>query len=129
MICSGLISIDHLKEHIGPVSLVCQRIPRWVFEKVYNISLPKPFENEDPNRPCTAEELLQTYGKARGFMTQHGQPNEPKTARLILKDYVNVMINLFEKEYKIFIFKKKSNRESYVMFILHPTLQMVMNLI
>lgn len=98
MICNGLISIDHLKEHVGPVSLVCRRIPKWVFEKVYNISLPKPLEHEDPNRPCTSEELLQTYGRARGFMTQHGQPNEPKTARLVLKDFVNVIEFFFLKK-------------------------------
>lgn len=26
----------------------------------------------------------------RGFMTAHGQPDQPRSARYILKDYVNV---------------------------------------
>lgn len=26
----------------------------------------------------------------RGYMTSHGQPDEPRSARYILKDYVNV---------------------------------------
>ena len=28
----------------------------------------------------------------RGFMTSHGQPDEPRSARYILKDYVNVSL-------------------------------------
>ncbi|CAN9500918.1 unnamed protein product [Ophioblennius macclurei] len=29
------------------------------------------------------------YGYMRGFMTSHGQPDQPRSARYILKDYVN----------------------------------------
>ena len=89
MMCNGLLSIDHMREHRDPITLVCERIPSHVFEKCYGITLPKPTDEEDPNRPPTSEELLQSCAKIRGFMTTHGMPNESQSARQILKDYVN----------------------------------------
>ncbi|XP_005383243.2 PREDICTED: large subunit GTPase 1 homolog [Chinchilla lanigera] len=88
MTCSGILPIDQMRDHVPPVSLVCQNIPRRVLEATYGISLTKPREDEDPHRPPTAEELLTAYGSMRGFMTAHGQPDEPRSARYILKDYV-----------------------------------------
>ncbi|KAF5922273.1 hypothetical protein HPG69_007161 [Diceros bicornis minor] len=64
-------------------------IPRYVLEATYGISIIKPREDEDPHRPPTSEELLTAYGYMRGFMTAHGQPDQPRSARYILKDYVN----------------------------------------
>ncbi|XP_029471652.1 large subunit GTPase 1 homolog isoform X2 [Rhinatrema bivittatum] len=66
-----------------------QRIPRHVFEAIYGISIIRPREDEDPNRPPTSEELLTAFGYMRGFMTAHGQPDQPRSARYVLKDYVN----------------------------------------
>ncbi|KAI5281734.1 Large Subunit Gtpase 1-like [Manis pentadactyla] len=64
-------------------------IPRHVLEATYGISIIKPREDEDPHRPPTSEELLTAYGYMRGFMTAHGQPDQPRSARYILKDYVS----------------------------------------
>ncbi|KAG2462184.1 LSG1 GTPase, partial [Polypterus senegalus] len=66
-----------------------QHIPRHVLEATYGIKIVHPREDEDPDRPPTAEELLAAYGYMRGFMTAHGQPDQPRSARYILKDYVN----------------------------------------
>jgi len=88
MVCNGLLPIDQMRDHVGPVGLVCLRIPRRVFEQLYGFTLPAPSDFEDPNRPPTPHELMQTYGRARGFMASHGQPDEPRSARYILKDYV-----------------------------------------
>jgi large subunit GTPase 1 len=90
MICNGLLSIDHMKEYRGPVSLVCNRIPRPVLERAYGVVLPPPTEYEDPNRPPTSEELLQACATVGGYFSSHGVPNESIVARHILKDYVNV---------------------------------------
>ncbi|KAH0506411.1 Large subunit GTPase 1-like protein [Microtus ochrogaster] len=65
-----------------------QNIPRRVLEATYGINIIKPREDEDPCRPPTSEELLTAYGCMRGFMTAHGQPDQPRSARYILKDYV-----------------------------------------
>ncbi|XP_063080356.1 large subunit GTPase 1 homolog isoform X4 [Cavia porcellus] len=88
MTCSGILPIDQMRDHVPPVSLVCQNIPRRVLEATYGISLTKPREDEDPHRPPTSEELLTAYGSMRGFRTAHGQPDQPRSARYILKDYV-----------------------------------------
>uniref|UniRef100_A0A3Q1IBP1 Large subunit GTPase 1 homolog n=1 Tax=Anabas testudineus TaxID=64144 RepID=A0A3Q1IBP1_ANATE len=55
----------------------------------YGINIIRPREDEDPDRPPTSEELLMAYGYMRGFMTSHGQPDQARSARYILKDYVN----------------------------------------
>ncbi|KAM3834194.1 large subunit GTPase 1 homolog isoform 1-T1 [Vipera latastei] len=88
MVCSGILPIDQLRDHVPPVTLVCQRIPRPVLEATYGISILRPREDEDPDRTPTSEELLSALGCMRGFMTDHGQPDQPRSARLVLKDYV-----------------------------------------
>ncbi|XP_059955303.1 large subunit GTPase 1 homolog [Mesoplodon densirostris] len=89
MICSGILPIDQMRDHLPPISLICQNIPRRVLEATYGIDIIRPREDEDPQRPPTSEELLTAYGCMRGFMTAHGQPDQPRSARYILKDYVN----------------------------------------
>ena len=90
---------------------VCQRIPRSVLERVYGLRLPPPAEGENPARCPTAQELLSAYGcgcglvcvcvlcpssyhsclsDLHGYMTSHGLPDCPRSARYILKDYVKV---------------------------------------
>ncbi|XP_072245477.1 large subunit GTPase 1 homolog [Leuresthes tenuis] len=88
MICSGILPIDQMRDHVPAVSLICQTIPRLVLEGTYGINIIRPREDEDPDRPPTSEEFLMAYGYMRGFMTSHGQPDQPRSSRYILKDYV-----------------------------------------
>lgn len=89
MICCGILPIDQMRDHVAAISLVCQTIPREVLEETYGINIIRPREDEDPDRNPTYEELLMAYGYMRGFMTTHGQPDQSRSARYILKDYVN----------------------------------------
>nr|XP_033815276.1 large subunit GTPase 1 homolog [Geotrypetes seraphini] len=89
MICSGILPIDQMRDHLPAISLICQRIPRHVFESIYGINIVRPREDEVSDRPPTSEELLTAFGYMRGFMTAHGQPDQPRSARYILKDYVS----------------------------------------
>jgi len=89
LIINGILSIDQMRDYIGPVNLVCHQIPRSILSHIYNIMLPLPKEGEDENRPPTAVELCATYAYRRGFMTHKGIPDGSRAARLILKDYVN----------------------------------------
>ncbi|KAM6223137.1 large subunit GTPase 1 homolog [Rhynchocyon petersi] len=89
MTCNGILPIDQMRDHVPPIFYVCQNIPRRVLEATYGITIIKPREDEDPHRAPTSEELLTAYGCMRGFMTAHGQPDHPRSARYILKDYVN----------------------------------------
>lgn len=88
MVVNGILPIDQMRDHVPPVTLVATLIPRHELEHTYGIMLPPPQEGEDPTRPPTAEELLNAYGYNRGFMTQNGQPDNPRSARYILKDFV-----------------------------------------
>ncbi|KOC68471.1 Large subunit GTPase 1 like protein [Habropoda laboriosa] len=89
MILSGILPIDQMRDHVPPVTLLGSLIPRHVIEDLYGIMIPLPPEGEDPDRPPTAEEILNAYGYNRGFMTQNGQPDNARSARYLLKDYVN----------------------------------------
>ena len=62
MVCCGILPIDQLREHLPPVSLVCERIPRPVLERTYGLTLPPPAEGEEPHRAPLARELLEAYG-------------------------------------------------------------------
>ncbi|NXX87001.1 LSG1 GTPase, partial [Urocolius indicus] len=93
MICSGILPIDQMRDHINgcfpSLAYICQHIPRNILEATYGINIIRPREDEDPDRKPTAEELLTAYGYMRGFMTAHGQPDQPRSARYVLKDYVS----------------------------------------
>ncbi|RLP65879.1 hypothetical protein L150_04655 [Candida albicans Ca529L] len=91
LVCNGVLPIDQLREHIPPVSLVCQRIPKFFLEAVYGIHIPiQKVEDGGNGEYPTARELLNAYARARGYMTQgFGSADEPRAARYILKDYVN----------------------------------------
>ncbi|GAB1603812.1 large subunit GTPase 1 homolog [Argonauta hians] len=89
LIINGILPIDQMRDHVPPVGLVCQQIPRTILEDTYGIMIPKPDEFDDPSRPPTALELLNAYGAMRGFMTQSSVPDCPRSSRYILKDYIN----------------------------------------
>ncbi|KAM4628559.1 large subunit GTPase 1 homolog [Polymixia lowei] len=89
MICCGILPIDQMRDHVPANGHVCQTIPRNVLEGTYGINIIRPREDEDPDRPPTSEELLMAYGYMRGFMTSHGQPDQSRSSRYVLKDYVN----------------------------------------
>lgn len=91
LVCNGVLPIDQLREHIPPVSLVCQRIPKFFLEAVYGIHIPIQSKDDGGNGVYpTARELLNAYARARGYMTQgFGSADESRASRYILKDYVN----------------------------------------
>lgn len=91
LVCDGVLPIDQLREHIPPVALVCQRIPKFFLEAVYGIHIPiQKIEDGGNGMYPTARELLNAYARARGYMTQgFGSADEPRASRYILKDYVN----------------------------------------
>ncbi|KAH8331875.1 hypothetical protein KR067_000208 [Drosophila pandora] len=109
MLLNGILPIDQMRDHVPAVNLLCERIPRHVLEDKYGIVIAKPLEGEDPNRPPHSEELLLAYGYNRGFMTSNGQPDQARSARYVLKDYVNGKLlyslgppSVVQEEYHIF---------------------------
>ncbi|KZF19177.1 putative large subunit GTPase 1 [Xylona heveae TC161] len=90
LVCSGVLPIDQLREFTGPAGLVAQRIPQAFIEAIYGVKIPtRPLEEGGTGIP-TAQEVLSAYARARGFATTgHGEPDESRAARYVLKDYVN----------------------------------------
>ncbi|KAJ8664513.1 hypothetical protein QAD02_006175 [Eretmocerus hayati] len=88
MILNGILPINQMKDHVPPVTMLGTLIPRHVLEDLYGIMIPRPIEGEDPDRPPIAEEILNAHAFNRGFMTQNGQPDNSRSARYILKDFV-----------------------------------------
>jgi large subunit GTPase 1 len=89
LVCNGVLPIDQLREFTGPAALVAQRIPRTFLENVYGMKIQIRAAEEGGTGVPTASEMLRAYAKARGFATTgHGQPDESRAARYILKDYV-----------------------------------------
>lgn len=63
MITNGILPIDQMRDHVPAVNLVARMIPRHIMEEKYGILIAKPAEEEEtPDRPPTAEELLNAYG-------------------------------------------------------------------
>ncbi|XP_071450969.1 large subunit GTPase 1 homolog [Hetaerina americana] len=120
MVLWGILPVDRLRDHVPSVSLLATLIPRAALEDQYGIMLPRPVEGEDPNRPPSSEELLNTYGYMRGFMTQRGLPDNPRTARYVLKDFINGKLlyckappDLDQKDFHVFDCSKKKNKSSF----------------
>ncbi|XP_070508391.1 large subunit GTPase 1 homolog [Chironomus tepperi] len=89
MILNGILPIDQMRDHVPPINTLCTLIPRHILEDTYGILITKPMEGEDPDRPPHSEELLLAYGYNRGYMTANGQPDQSRSARRVLKDFVN----------------------------------------
>ena len=88
MVVNGILPIDQLRDHVSPITLVCQRIPRIVLEDTYGFRLPAPSAGQSPRRQPTPTELLDTYCRMRGFAAAvHSGWDHPRGARVILKDF------------------------------------------
>lgn len=82
LIINGVIPVDTLRDFISPMEAVCQRISRSQVTQLYGLDLPAW-------KPLDAHTLLQGYCRVRGFFRSHGQPDEVRAARKMLKDFNN----------------------------------------
>ncbi|CCL98511.1 uncharacterized protein FIBRA_00510 [Fibroporia radiculosa] len=93
LVCDGVLPIDQLREHTGPIALVAKRIPREVLEATYGLAIKTRGPDDDWDGGVAPEDLLIPYAIARGFMRSgQGNPDEARAARYILKDYVNAKL-------------------------------------
>jgi large subunit GTPase 1 len=61
LVCDGVLPIDQLREHVGPVSLVVRRIPKGVLEGMYGVKLDPLGSEEGGDGSLHAEDLLISY--------------------------------------------------------------------
>jgi large subunit GTPase 1 len=86
MVCDGILPIAHMKDFLLPSGVVCRRIPRIVFEAMYNVSL--SLEDDRDESPTPADRLLNAIARRRGYMADHDRPVRSRAALLVLRDYV-----------------------------------------
>lgn len=102
LICAGVLSIDNMRgDYLSPVSLISRRVPVEIFEGVYGLRFAgadvkqrghgssHEGPRDDTSLYVSGEKLLETHARARGFMTDHGRPDSSRSARVVLKDFVN----------------------------------------
>ncbi|KAG5651606.1 hypothetical protein H0H81_008066 [Sphagnurus paluster] len=90
LVCDGVLPIDQLREYTGPTTLVVKRIKKDVLEATYGLSIKVAGVEEGGDGKITAENFLISYAIARGYTRSgQGNPDEARSARYILKDYVN----------------------------------------
>lgn len=61
LVCDGVLPIDQLRQHVGPVSLVVRRIPKEVLEGMYGIKIDPLNSEEGGDGSLHAEDLLISY--------------------------------------------------------------------
>ncbi|BES99757.1 50S Hypothetical protein-Hypothetical protein GTPase [Nesidiocoris tenuis] len=88
MVLNGILPVDQLRDHVPSVASLCQLIPRQVLEDRYSIMIMSA-EGQSRDDPATPEQFLNALAYSRGYMTQNGQPDNPRAARGVLKDFVN----------------------------------------
>lgn len=82
MMCCGVLPIDQMRDHISPIQLLMNRVPKEVLEARYKIFLPPMDSNK-----YTASTFLQVYASKRGWKTGSGTPAEMHAAKSVMKDY------------------------------------------
>jgi large subunit GTPase 1 len=87
MVCDGVLPVDTCRDYLAAVSVVCERVPRGVFERMYTILLEKDFDVDVS--ASRGEFLLNQLSRRKGFMTEHDKPNRYRSAHIVLKDYVD----------------------------------------
>lgn len=61
LVCDGVLPIDQMREHTGPVTLLVERIPKEVLEATYGLALHAKSPEEGGNGKITAENMLMAH--------------------------------------------------------------------
>lgn len=64
LVCDGVLPIDQMREHTGPVALITKRIPQEVLEGMYGLKIVTLPISEGGTGVPTASEFLTTYASA-----------------------------------------------------------------
>ncbi|CCJ31529.1 unnamed protein product [Pneumocystis jirovecii] len=82
LVCNGILPIDQLQDYMSPLSLIVERIPKYVLESIYGIVIKTESFEENETKIFMPEQFLIEYTISRGI-------DKSKASRYIIKDYVN----------------------------------------
>ena len=95
LVCNGVMPIDQMREYANytaPIALMVRRVGLEQLREQYSLAFPnwRPLDDDadgdDEEYRRRAEELLNTHARMRGWMKDHGRPDESRSARVLLKD-------------------------------------------
>ncbi|XP_045495906.1 large subunit GTPase 1 homolog [Colias croceus] len=81
LLLTAVLPIDQMRAHDAAMARLCQLVSKHTFEEKYGLLLP---ENESTD--LEYKMILTAHAFNRGFMTAAGQPDQSRSARLLLKD-------------------------------------------
>ena len=67
LVCDGVLPIDQLREHTGPVTLITKRLPKEILEGTYGLSIKTVGVEEGGDGSVTAENFLIAYASKPFF--------------------------------------------------------------
>ena len=67
LVCDGVLPIDQLREHTGPIGLVVKRIPKQILEAIYGLSVRTRGVEEGGDGKITGTDLLVAYASTCAY--------------------------------------------------------------
>lgn len=67
LVCDGVLPIDQLREHTGPIGLVVKRIPKQILEAIYGLSVRTRGVEEGGDGKITGTDLLVAYASTYAY--------------------------------------------------------------
>ena len=67
LVCDGVLPIDQMREHTGPIALVVKRIPKEVLEAIYGLTIRTKGVEEGGDGKITGTDLLVAYASKSVF--------------------------------------------------------------
>ena len=91
LVCNGVMPIDQMREYANytaPISLMLRRVGADQLREQYSLVFPNwgGEEGGEEEYRRRAEEVLNAHARMRGWMKDHGRPDESRSARVLLKD-------------------------------------------
>ncbi|XP_053606768.1 large subunit GTPase 1 homolog isoform X2 [Plodia interpunctella] len=80
---TAVLSIDQMRSHDAAMARLCELVSRRTFEEKYGLLLPQRALRDDAAR---YGQILTAHAYNRGFMTAAGQPDQSRSARILLKE-------------------------------------------
>ncbi|CAB3260277.1 unnamed protein product [Arctia plantaginis] len=81
LLLTAVLPIDQMRSHDAAMARLCQLISKQTFVEKYGLLLP-----DDGSKEPDHKQILTAHAFNRGFMTAAGQPDQSRSARLLLKE-------------------------------------------
>ncbi|CAB3259623.1 unnamed protein product [Arctia plantaginis] len=81
LLLTAVLPIDQMRSHDAAMARLCQLISKQTFMEKYGLLLP-----DDGSKEPDHKQILTAHAFNRGFMTAAGQPDQSRSARLLLKE-------------------------------------------